>query len=540
MKIKTEMQLLGLFVIILSGCYLVVSSRSIVVNATASELAPSSNLTPKVSASGVTGVEGTSDSNWSLLANTSNTQDVNFRKSDNAYFQYDYEEPVAVAGIRLTGWWPNGQGISNLTFASKNADGTWHKSDPIAIAWTSQGAGPETLQIALKTIVKAQSYRIYINSANHTWGDKITMHQLQPIVKQSQSAVTAPEVTFDGLAITAGTADNLVNNPTHHDIDFVPSNRQNSISYHYASSVYVDSLNLIGWFPKDQGVKTLTVQYEENGTWKDAGNANIQVPWKTPAGQAKEEPLSLALRNPIIASNFRIVINDYFASFGKKISMRLLAPNPIRVGLDMPAADINSVYSAIKNFGLIGTAAGEFQAQAAADFMANSQAIIGKLSAATDDQQPALKKQFTDEVVKLAATQQDHESELSLQNADLSELTPLKWLSDQQLGTFIDLTSSPSGATVSVILRLKNNQAVSGLTLNVPDQKYAPNQLRIFANVNGSWQSIYDDSLTWSADWFDDDSVAGQNVPFSSTVNTNELRIDLPEGRSKISELAIQ
>ncbi|ARY92700.1 MULTISPECIES: hypothetical protein [Lacticaseibacillus] len=540
MKEKKKMSLLGLFITILSGWYLIASSRPIAVNATSSGLETSGNLTPKVSASGITGVEGTSDSSWSLLANASNTQDVNFIKSDNAYFQYDYKEPVTVAGIRLTGWWPNGQGVSNVTFASKSSDGTWHMNEPTSIRWASKGAGPETLQVALKTILKTQSYRIYINAANHSWGSKITMHQVQPIVQQSQDAVTAPEVTVDGLTLTAGTADNLVNNPEHHDIDLVPSSGQNSIVYQYEGSVYVDSLNLIGWFPQDQGVKTLTIQYEENGTWKDAGNANIHVPWKTPAGQAKEEPLSLALKNPIIASKFRIVINDYFASFGKKISMKLLAPNPTRIGLDTSATDMTSAYRLIQSFGLVGTAAGEFQTQAMADFVVDGQKIIEKLNVATDDQQTTLKQQFEDEVVKLSGTQPDSEAELSLQNANLSEITPLKWLADQQLGTFVDLTSPPSAGTASVILKLKNNQSVSSLTVNVPDQKFAPNHLQIFAKVSGSWQSVYDDSLTWSSDWFDDDSVAGQKVLFSSTVNTNELRVDLPEGRSRISELDIQ
>lgn len=234
------------------------------------------------------------------------------------------------------------------------------------------------------------------------------------------------------------------------------------------------------------------------------------------------------------------MINDYFASFGKKISMKLLAPNPTRIGLDTSATDMTSAYRLIQSFGLVGTAAGEFQTQAMADFVVDGQKIIEKLNVATDDQQTTLKQQFEDEVVKLSGTQPDSEAELSLQNANLSEITPLKWLADQQLGTFVDLTSPPSAGTASVILKLKNNQSVSSLTVNVPDQKFAPNHLQIFAKVSGSWQSVYDDSLTWSSDWFDDDSVAGQKVLFSSTVNTNELRVDLPEGRSRISELDIQ
>lgn len=107
------------------------------------------------------------------------------------------------------------------------------------------------------------------------------------------------------------------------------------ILYEYDSDVKIDGINMIGWWPSDQGLKNISVYYmNEEGQWSAVeGLENYEIPWETGAGSngatedfANGERYHLAFSEPVVTNALKLQINSTYTSWSSKINMRLVAP----------------------------------------------------------------------------------------------------------------------------------------------------------------------------------------------------------------------
>ena len=150
-----------------------------------------------------------------------------------------------------------------------------------------------------------------------------------------------PTVTLSSsLSIQNGVTTDVLwtNTEGTQDFDFGPGGsglEDAYILYEYDSDVKIDGINMIGWWPSDQGLKNISVYYmNEEGQWSAVeGLENYEIPWETGAGSngatedfANGERYHLAFSEPVVTNALKLQINSTYTSWSSKINMRLVAP----------------------------------------------------------------------------------------------------------------------------------------------------------------------------------------------------------------------
>lgn len=150
-----------------------------------------------------------------------------------------------------------------------------------------------------------------------------------------------PTVTLSSsLSIQNGVTTDVLwtNTEGTQDFDFGPGGsglEDAYILYEYDSDVKIDGINMIGWWPSEQGLKNISVYYmNEEGQWSAVeGLENYEIPWETGAGSngatedfANGERYHLAFSEPVVTNALKLQINSTYTSWSSKINMRLVAP----------------------------------------------------------------------------------------------------------------------------------------------------------------------------------------------------------------------
>lgn len=184
-----------------------------------------------------------------------------------------------------------------------------------------------------------------------------------------------PTVTLSsGLTIQNGVTTDVLwtNTEGTQDFDFGPGGsglEDAYILYEYDSDVKIDGINMIGWWPSDQGLKNISVYYkDEDGEWSAAeGMENYEIPWETGAGSngatsdfANGERYHLAFTEPVVTSALKLQINSTYTSWSSKISMKLVAPVRVYTEAEKTLLDTIQELESYAGSVLTGELPGEF------------------------------------------------------------------------------------------------------------------------------------------------------------------------------------
>lgn len=217
-----------------------------------------------------------------------------------------------------------------------------------------------------------------------------------------------PTVTLGGLSVQNGASTDVLwtNTEGTQDFDFGPGGsglEDAYILYEYDSDVKIDGINMIGWWPSDQGLKNISVYYmDEDGEWSAAEELeNYEIPWKTGAGGngasadfANGERYHLAFSESVVTSALKLQVNSTYTSWSSKISMKLVAP--VRVYTEAEKT-LQDTIQELKNYAdsvLTGELPGEFP----------DSAVEAVQAAVSDAEALFYKEGVTDEEIMAAIT----------------------------------------------------------------------------------------------------------------------------------------
>lgn len=193
-----------------------------------------------------------------------------------------------------------------------------------------------------------------------------------------------PDIQLVNLSINNGQLAYLVDNYRSgsenflQDIDLAPGGSPTNayIVYDYMDIVSIHTIDLVGWFPKNQSFLNINVEYMQNGEWVPALE-NYAIDWQTPLGTRAEEALTITLDEPITASQMRIKVNRAGSTWGAgKMTMRLVEPRGFVVEERRSLVEkVRAAQRLVTGELLLGTAPGEFP-QSAADTLESALAGI--------------------------------------------------------------------------------------------------------------------------------------------------------------------
>ncbi|MDF3335695.1 hypothetical protein [Lacticaseibacillus rhamnosus] len=493
--------------------------------------------TPSVSSEGLAYVEGTSTADLPLLLNNPENKDINFKlTSEQPSIKYSYQDKQTILGIALKGWWPKQQGISNFSVSFMTADGNWQLLGEYQPSWTVADKGPETVQIALPMPIVTTQLKVIILSANHTWSNKVTMREIRPIVQQSQLNTQDPQVTLNGMQ-GHDNEDKLVENPAKVDVDLLPQITTPSIDYSFSSDVYLDQIDFIGWYPKDQGITSFAIQYMENGVWKD-GDKEGTIDWKTPAGTRAEEEAIVRLKHPVITSKVRLLVTKWGTNFGNKISMKLVKPLGVTITEPNNLREAFDLAVGIKRFGLEGNGTGEFETESLQKFLSLMDQLNLQFNAATPNTDySGITKRVASAVKTLSDQQQQISQTVQLDNLVLLNGRPT-WAIDNQIGTFTEFQQTAADHEGNLVIDLKREIEPTYLLINAPNPRLAPKTAMVEGLTQDGWVKLIDwKNLQWPTEWFTDTAVAGQQIILDKKASVTKIRFTTKEKVFALSEL---
>ncbi|MCV2498774.1 discoidin domain-containing protein [Melissococcus plutonius] len=488
----------------------------------------------------------TSESDLNYLVNNKKQKDIDFylQKQDNesAYFQFDYARSVDMVGVKLTGWWPNQQGISEYKIQYLAGEEWKDAEHSYQVDWLEQHKGPETLNLGISEPIQAKSFRLVIVKANHAWSDKICMHEFSPTILQKNNDPIPSSIDLTNLNLMNGKLNYLVENPNSADIDFMPKKNYDEadtfIQYNYDGLVYLNKIRLIGWFPKNQAIKNLSVEYYENGKWKSALPAT-ELPWETQSGLQKEEELFVQLKQAVITKKFRIKINSAYKTWSNKLNMRLVCPMGKVINSQAELLKRVKNIETIKNYGLIGNNYGEFQQADVDQLAALGEKLKGKLDENLTANELDVLVKSTDEQLlafyqKRNPLNPETTPQVSLQNLSTT-FGQKENLIDHQLATTSEFTKVNDNSNGMIEFDFKNKQIdLQGILLNC-DANYQPmKEIEFQAYQNGQWQTIYQGKGTWRDT---EDVFAGMNLPIDK-IETSKIRMIVKQKSVAINEVS--
>lgn len=310
-----------------------------------------------------------------------------------------------------------------------------------------------------------------------------------------------PEITLENLQVRGGSTTYLVDNPpysetapTMRDFDFGPGsdNMQDAyIVYNYGNEVMIESLTLVGWWPKDQAVKNISLEYFKDGQWVTA-QENIEVPWQTSGGT--EEEVEITLTEPVTTMKFRVKINSAYHSWSDKICMHLMRPNGYIVTEFKPLTDAIAQAEKLVSQVLIGNKGGEFSQDAVDSLNAVTNEIKEKLDAGlvTADDIPVMIEQIETAIEEFTSSQNPMENAPAAEAENLTvSLGNTNYLTDRQISTgmTVSFTDSENPAYLTLDFSGKNLNA-TGLTLLASSSDKFTLNMSAEAEIDGVWTEI--------------------------------------------------
>lgn len=489
----------------------------------------------------------TTENDLSYLLNNPNQRDIDFyltgTEQEPAYFQYDFPQEVVIIGSKLTGWWANQQGISKMKLQYLAGNEWKDLSEEITLDWRDQGSGPETIKVGTSNIIATRGVRVVALEANHKWSSKVTMHEVAPILLNREGEQPQPaEIKTSNLKLTSGRLDYLTKNAENKDIDFQPEKgydqAETYLEYHYSESVYLNELHLVGWYPKDQAIKNLSVAYFENGVWKTA-LPDTELLWKTPQGTQKQEELIVPLRQGVITNKLRVTINGAYQSWGTKLNMRLLNPSGRTVSSQ---SDLQKRIETIKLFEknlLLGTNFGEYPESKLTEIMAFGSELTERLEAGIDPEEMPHVVQEADSTLENFYNSKNSLNPkttpaISFENVVLDYGQALN-LIDHQLATSSDLKIQNSTAQASIDFDFTTHSiSLTGVIINCNTPKNGLEDIQIQVFTNGAWQTVGQKQVVWKNTT---DLFAGVNVPIAK-VTTSKIRLLINKEHVSLSEIS--
>ncbi len=291
-----------------------------------------------------------------------------------------------------------------------------------------------------------------------------------------------PEITLHGLT-TSGNPQTLVSGTS--DFDFysgADTMTDAYFEYNYVDQVKIYSMDLLGWWPKSQAVRTLSFSYYADGEWHE-GEQNVTVPWKSAAGSngaSDDSPdgewLTMVFSQPMECTKLRVYVTSAYHAWSNKVCMRHMEPRGEVIKEIKPLYDAIRAGQKYVDGVLVGNRPGEFP-QAAVD---QFQAVVSQAISALDQpdlteaellKQMAAVDQGLEILIQSQNPRVDGEAlpEVSLEEAEAAAGTPF-CLVDRQLATRLELR--PSQGEGSILLEYGQPYTLSSLTL-IADQPLA-------------------------------------------------------------------
>lgn len=506
------------------------------------EVVLAADETPVITYKGLTLSGSTKDDDLVNLVNEEINQDFDFTpikedmQNGNTYFEYDYDEEQTFASIKLTGWWGKEQGINKFKF--QYFDGSsWIDSDTYDVTWTNTDGGPTSQELILSSKVTSSKVRVVILGTNEKWSTKACMYLIKPV--KARPDLPKPMISLENLSMQKGTVDLFVDNPSHADIDFGPggdlSSKDAYIIYDYKHIVEINSVELIGWWPKDQGLRNINFEYFENNEWKVL-DSNVEVAWKTASGNGVEETLVVPLSQSVTTTKFRIKVNKGYSSWGSsKINMRLIKPcgELVREVGELPSI-IESTELLISRI-LIGNGFGEFS-QSSVDEL---QGYINEAIIASGDDS-LTEEEYNNAVAKLKS---DIANFYSKQNALSGETNVtsqgltlkegnLHNLVDGQLGTSVAFEECGDNINGSITFELANAIELNELLILSDAPKVhgvTQMELEYFDGTNWIKPEGQPDTIPWKGTI---QHIEGYALSINSPVVSTKFRINITKSNS--------
>lgn len=291
-----------------------------------------------------------------------------------------------------------------------------------------------------------------------------------------------PEITLHGLT-TSGNPQTLVSGTS--DFDFysgADTMTDAYFEYNYVDQVKIYSMDLLGWWPKSQAVRTLSFSYYADGAWHEGGQ-DVTVPWKSAAGSngaSEDSPdgewLTMVFSQPMECTKLRVYVTSAYHAWSNKVCMRHMEPRGEVIKEIKPLYDAIRAGQKYVDGVLVGSRPGEFP-QAAVD---QFQVVVSQAISALDQpdlteaellEQMAAVDQGLEILIQSQNPRVDGEAlpEVSLEEAEAAAGTPF-CLADRQLATRLELR--PSQGEGSILLEYGQPYTLSSLTL-IADQPLA-------------------------------------------------------------------
>lgn len=366
-----------------------------------------------------------------------------------------------------------------------------------------------------------------------------------------------PEITLHNLSVQNGTTELLWNNSEKEikDFDFGPGgdNLQDAyLEYDYGNVVEIDGINFIGWWPKDQAVKEISIYAYEDSQWEPVEEHYV-VPWKTNAGSngagefSGGEKLRMDFKEDVTTTKLKIQIHSTYTSWSSKINMRLMAPTGEII------SNIKPVYDELKQMKdyvetiLVGDKPGEFPQKAVDAFCKTLEEVEEEVENGQLSEEEVAKaveklRLAKDELLKSQNPLQEKEG-VRFENLTVKSGVET-YLSDKQMSTVLELNETgvledsaivfdygSDSVKLSEIKFICKNPLESGVK-NV-DISYWD---------GSAWVTVAENvELGWKGDF---DNYEGRTVAFPETIETSKVKIKINEtytkgGSLKINEIIV-
>ncbi|MEE0418611.1 MAG: leucine-rich repeat domain-containing protein [Lachnospiraceae bacterium] len=375
-----------------------------------------------------------------------------------------------------------------------------------------------------------------------------------PKLMDADNTLKDPVITMNNLTLQAGNTAYLTDNPSGKDMDFYTGGSTMSdayIEYNFIDVVQVSSILMIGWWPKDQGIREMSVTYWEAGEWKSALE-RTELPWKTVSGNGSSaesphgEILSVQLPKSVETTKLRIQIHSTYYAWGK-MNMRLLAPQGRVI------RNIRGLYNEIEKAKsyldsvLLGGNPGEYP-QAAADTLSQRIAEISPKAEDPDISEEDLSAliQEMQEAIRLFEQSQNPVTaatglpSVTLENLSTAEGSP-SLLTDRQLNTGLKLTHTDESLNGEILFDFGSRSIhMESLTLISDEPKHAPQALEVQAFLDGTWETVAQEELIWK------DTIPnfeGKEISLAQIVTAQKFRVliqnNMESDFCKINEITL-
>lgn len=370
--------------------------------------------------------------------------------------------------------------------------------------------------------------------------------------EETSTILENPEITLHNLSVQNGTTELLWNNPEAaiKDFDFGPGgdNLQDAyLEYDYGNVVEIDGINFIGWWPKDQAVKEISIYAYEDSQWEPVEEHYV-VPWKTNAGSngagafSGGEKLRMDFKEDVTTTKLKIQIHSTYTSWSSKINMRLMAPTGEII------SNIKPVYDELKQMQyyvdgvLVGDKPGEFPQEAVNAF----RKILSEVEEEVENGQLS-----EEEVVKAVEKLHLAKDELLKSQNPLQEKEGVKfenltvksgrdiYLSDKQMSTALELNETGVLEDSTIVFDYGNDSVKLSEVKFICENPLESGLKNVDISYwDGSdWVTVAENvELGWKGDF---DNYEGRTVTLPETIATSKVKIKINETYAKGGSLKI-